>query len=211
MKFVDCEQRTPEWFEARLGKPSSSSFEKLITPTGKPVTSAKSETYINTLIAEKLTGKKEETHVSQWMQRGIDLEPQARSDYEFLINCVVEEVGFCLHDDIDCGCSPDGLVVKGENKTLVGNWWRGVEIKCPAPTTHASYLIDHESLVKKYYPQVQGCMWITDLASWDLIRYNPEMKHVLVNVKRDDDYIQKLETEVHKAVDIIKREVERLQ
>ena len=54
-------------------------------------------------------------------------------------------------------------------------------------------------------------MWITDLASWDLFSFNPEMKHVLVNVKRDDDYIQKLETEVHKAVDIIKREVERLQ
>jgi len=38
--ILDHEQGSPEWLAARLGKPSASMFNKLITQTGKPSSSA---------------------------------------------------------------------------------------------------------------------------------------------------------------------------
>ena len=52
MIILDHEQGSEEWLAARLGKPSASSFSKLITQTGKPSSSA--DGYINELIAERL-------------------------------------------------------------------------------------------------------------------------------------------------------------
>ena len=34
MKIIDCEQRSAAWFEARLGKPTASSFCEIVTATG---------------------------------------------------------------------------------------------------------------------------------------------------------------------------------
>jgi hypothetical protein len=34
----DVTQGSPEWLEARLGIPTASEFDKIITPTGKPST-----------------------------------------------------------------------------------------------------------------------------------------------------------------------------
>ena len=33
-----------------------------------------------------------------------------RAEYEALTGNFVTEVGFCLHDDLPCGVSPDGLI-----------------------------------------------------------------------------------------------------
>jgi hypothetical protein len=66
MRVTEFEQRTEGWFQARLGKPSASSFHKLITPTGKPSASAMS--YVDELVAERITGKQANVFVSEAMQ-----------------------------------------------------------------------------------------------------------------------------------------------
>jgi hypothetical protein len=198
MRMIDHEQGTAEWLQSRLGCPSGSGFANLITATGKPSTSA--DSYINQLVAELLTGQPTEFKVNEWMQRGTDLEPVAREYYEMASGKSVVEVGFCKHDKLECGISPDGLV--GTNG--------GLEIKCPAPHTHVAYLRDG-GVPTKYKQQVMGCLWITEREWWDFVSYHEQMPVLQVRVYRDEDYITKLAAEVEKACEAIQYETERLR
>lgn len=193
MLVSNFEQGSNEWLQSRLGKPTASNFGKLITPTGKPSTSA--DGYINELIAQRITGELPEFYTNAAIERGNELEPAAKALYEFINDVEVAEVGLCLHDTLDCGASPDGLIgVDG-----------GIEIKCPLPHTHIAYL--REGVVPgKYIPQIQGCLWITGREWWDFMSYHPAMEDLIVRVERDNEYIKKLADQVERAVDIIKTE-----
>lgn len=205
MIILDHEQGTPEWFAARMGKPSASGFSKLITAKGKPSTSA--DGYINQLIAECLTGESEPFYVNDHMARGTELEPDARDAYEFITGNWVEEYGFILADSEAFGCSPDGLIEVCSD----GHGKGGLEIKCGAATTQVKYLRDPQSLVKQYYQQIQGCMLVTGRDWWDAFAYHPEMAHVLVRVPRDEEFITKLAVEIKAATDEILNQVEQLK
>ncbi len=199
MRVTEHEQRTEGWFQARLGCPSASSFNKLITSTGRPAATA--NTYINELIAEKVTGKQASTFVSEAMQRGIDLEPLAVEVYELVSGEKVSEIGFCKHDTLEAGASPDGLLSAGDGV---------LEIKCPMANTMVSYLRDGNKLPSKYVAQVQGQMWITGAKWADFLAYHPDFTLLLVRVERDDDFIAKLEVEVTKAYEIIEKSAKDL-
>tara|TARA_R110002012_G_scaffold34271_1_gene99192 strand:- start:12093 stop:12692 length:600 start_codon:yes stop_codon:yes gene_type:complete len=192
-----AEQGSDEWFAFRLGKPSASSFGKLITRTGKP--SSSSTGYINNLIYESISGEVVRGHVSDAMVRGTELEPLARENYEFLSGSEVKQVGFITDDDCTYGCSPDGLI--GDDG--------GLEIKCPMGATMVKYLRDPEELVKAYWQQIQGSMWVTGRSWWDAFAFHPNTPHVLLRVERDEEYIAKLADEVLSAVNEIQREVEK--
>lgn len=196
MRVNNHEQGSAEWLESRLGRPTASNFGKLITPTGKPSSSA--DGYINELIAQKITGEIPEFFKSEAMQRGNDLEPSAKALYEFTHDVEVVEVGLCLHDTLDCGASPDGLI--GDDG--------GIEIKCPLPHTHVGYLKDGK-VPTKYIPQIQGCLWITNREWWDFMSYHPSMEDLIVRVYRDEAYITKLADAVMSAVEIIETESEK--
>ena len=193
MLVSNFEQGSNEWLQSRLGKPTASNFGKLITPTGKPSTSA--EGYINELIAQKITGELPEFYTNAAMERGNELEPAAKALYEFINGVEVVEVGLCLHDEFECGASPDALV--GDDG--------GLEVKCPLPHTHVAYLRDGK-VPSKYIPQIQGCLWITGREWWDFMSYHPAMEDLIVRVERDNEYIKKLADQVERAVDIIKTE-----
>jgi len=194
MKILDLEQGTHEWLQARLGCPSGSGFAKLITSSGTPSSSA--ETYINQLIAECITGESTFVQKTEWMERGNELEPIARMNYELETDNEVTEVGFCMHDTLRCGVSPDGLVGDAG----------GLEIKCPAPSTHVKYL-RKGTLPAEYKAQVMGCLWITQREWWDFLSYHPQMPNLLIRVHRDEEYINQLERLVTHACQIIEKEV----
>lgn len=179
MRILPHAQRTPEWYAARLGVPSAANFEKIITPGGKASTQITG--YTNRLLAEKIMGKPcDPDEPNAAMQRGTELEPEAR-DYYSLIAGPVVEVGFCLHDDHDFGCSPDGLV--GDDGIL--------EIKCPMPWTHVEYLRD-QVLPSKYIPQVQGQLLVTGRKWCDFVSFHPDMKPLIVRVEADKAFQAKL-------------------
>ena len=192
MRILDHEQRSDEWYAARLGVPTASSFSRLITPTGKPA--AGGDSYIDELIAEKITGKAIEIPVTYAMTRGITIEPEARKNYEFIHDCTVYEVGLCLHDELEAGASPDGLI--GEDGLL--------EIKCPLAHTHIGYLREGR-LPPKYNAQVQGQLWITGRQWCDFMSYHPDMKIFIVRVKRNEKFIATLEELVANACSTIKK------
>lgn len=173
-------QGTPEWFKEKAGVPSASCFDKIITTTGKP--SAQAKKYMYQLIGERMLGRKEESYQSFAMQRGVELEEEARNYYEFHTGSTVETVGICFDDDMLSCCSPDGLPLDG-----------GLEIKCPLLPTHVEYLLNNK-LPATYYQQVQGSLFVTGLEWWDFMSYYPGLDPLIVRVYPDIDFHLKLST-----------------
>ena len=199
MIILDHEQGSDEWFASRLGRPSASMFNKLITSTGKPSTSAGK--YIDELVDERLNGVRVPVYVNEHMARGSFLEPEAREYYSFITEQKVTEYGFILDDSEEFGCSPDGLVDKNG----------GLEIKCPADSTIIGYHRNNKSFITKYKQQIMGCMMITGAEWWDLMAYSDKKPHhLIIRVERDEEYIEKLAAEIDKAVKIIVDETEKL-
>ena len=184
MITLELEQGTPEWFTARLGIPTASRYKDIVTPA-RGDKSKSYMTYLYELLAERVTGESADGFTNEWMQRGNELEPHARSAYEFLFEADVQQVGFVLNDAKTIGASPDGLI--GSDG--------GIEIKCPKASTAVRYMVE-DKLPDIYKPQVQGNLWICEREWWDFVVYHPSMDLFVKRVYRDDTYIKKLETHI---------------
>ena len=98
MQLHNVEQGTIAWQQARMGIPTASGFEKIITPTGKASTQA--EAYSEKLLAEYILGYPVETFTGNaHTDRGKELEPQAVKFYEAQRELDTTPVGFCTTDD----------------------------------------------------------------------------------------------------------------
>ena len=184
MRIINVEQRSPEWFEARLGVPTSSNFAKIITMSGKPSTQSKN--YMYKLAGEKVSKVIEDSYQNAAMARGIELEDEARQMYQIVSGNAVEEVGFCITEgDMICGASPDGLM--GDDGLI--------EIKCPAVHTHVGYLMDNK-LPSEYFQQVQGQLLVTGRKYCDFVSYFPGIKPLIIKVERDEDFLKLLKVEL---------------
>ena len=180
MRIIDCEQGSREWHEARCGVPTASNFNKILTPGGKVSSSATG--YICDLLAERHCREFDDDLSDRpLVGRGSDLEGQAVAFYEFVRGVSTEKVGFCLHDTLEIGASPDRLI--GEDG--------GMEIKVPAAGNHVAYMIGAKN--DAYRWQIQGGLWITGRKWWDFLSYHPTMKPAIVRFERDEEYIAKLE------------------
>ena len=179
MIISEAEQGSDQWFKERAGVPSASSFDKIMGSQGK--ISTQREKYMFTLAWERMTAQKSEGDANGTMQRGVEMEPEARNFFEMKTDLDVEEVGFCYKDEKkDVGCSPDGLMDRKE----------GLEIKCPEMATHIEYLFKNK-LPTKYFPQVQGSMFVTGLERWHFFSYFPALPPVHIIVERDEIWIAK--------------------
>jgi hypothetical protein len=177
--WPEMEQRSEAWFRARAGRPTASNFERLITPTGKD--SSQWDDYALELCAQCIRPDEIAWEGNAHTDRGNELEPEARGEFERIMNLVVGEVGFVTRDDEVIGCSPDGLVYHG---TTVGKPIAGLELKCPLSKFHARYLIDGE-LPAKYRPQVHGSMAVTGLRHWYFMSYCPGLAPFITRVEWD--------------------------
>jgi putative phage-type endonuclease len=189
--MLKMEQRTEEWFAARLGKVTASRVADVVAKT-KSGYSASRANYMAELICERLTGSKGDSYQNAAMLWGTNTEPMARAAYESRTGELVEEVGFVLHNGImEAGCSPDGFV--GEDGLI--------EIKCPNTATHIDTLLSKEA-PSKYIPQMQWQMACTGRKWCDFISYDPRMPENMqffcIRVNRDPNVIMDLETEVEK-------------
>lgn len=184
----EFEQGSALWYAARLGIPTASSFDKIITPA-KADLSKSARAYAYYLAAETIlqTPLESISHL-EWVSRGKDLEPMAVKQYAFTEEAQIRSVGFITTDDGLIGCSPDRLV---DVQDGAGRWLRGgLEVKCPAPQTHIGYLIDGPG--DSYKPQVQGQLWVAELDFVDFYSFHPSMPAVLRRTYRDEPYLTKL-------------------
>ena len=197
------EQRTAEWFQARLGKVTASRVADVIAKT-KTGYSASRENYMAQLVVERLTNTQAESFTNAAMQWGTDQEPFARAAYEVAQNVMVEETGLVDHPTIPmAGASPDGLI--GEDGL--------VEIKCPNTATHIDTLLT-QTVPAKYITQMQFQMACTGRQWCDFVSFDPRMpakaQLFVKRVMRDEAFIKEIETEIKKFLAEVTAKVEQL-
>ena len=198
------EQRTDDWFAARLGKVTASKIADVMATT-KTGPSASRKNYMAQLLTERLTGQKADSYSNAAMQWGTDTEPQARAMYELETGCDVVEVGFIDHPVIAMsGASPDGLV--GDDGL--------VEIKCPNTATHIETLRGG-SIDKKYVLQMQWQLACTGRQWCDFVSFDPRlpsaMQLYVARVERDATLIAAMESEVASFLAEINKAEEELR
>ena len=197
---INSEQRTPEWFAARLGKPTASRFSDITAKTRSGFAASR-KNYMAELAAQVLTGQIPETFTSTAMQWGVDTEPVAALNYSLITGNDVEETSLWLHDTIRAGASPDGLI--GDDGLI--------EIKCPNTATHIETLAKQQ-VPKQYMDQVMGQIWITGRKWCDFISYDPRLPEnaqiFIQRVERDEEYITSLEEEITDFLDELDKQVE---
>ena len=196
MKTIDVQQGTPAWLEARLGIPTASCFDKILTAKGlKP--SASQAGYRAQLVAEWYLGQPLESFGSGFTERGTGMEAEAARAYAFDYDADVFEVGFCLTDDGVAGCSPDRLV--GDDGLL--------EIKCPSAHVHMGYFLNG---FDDYALQVQGQLWVTSRKWVDKFSYHPSIPCVRVRIERDEKVIAAIDAEVRAFAESVEQAKTRL-
>jgi putative phage-type endonuclease len=200
---MEIEQRTEEWFAARLGKVTASRVADVIAKT-KTGYSASRENYMTQLVLERITQTKSEGFTSAAMEWGTTQEPFARAAYEATQGVMVEEVGFVPHPTIDmAGASPDGLV--GDDGM--------VEIKCPESKGMLETLLS-QKVPGKYFAQMQFQMACTGRNWCDYVVFDPRMpakvQLFVKRVDRDDTYIAEIEAEIVKFLAEVQSQVNQL-
>jgi hypothetical protein len=178
--IIDAEQRSREWFAARLGRLTGSRAADMLA-TIKSGEAAARRDLRTQLVCERLTGQvQEDVFINAAMQHGIDCEPLAFAAYEAQTGTLVQRSGFLAHDEHMAGCSLDGHV---------GDFEGIIELKCPKSTTHLRYLRGGV-MPSDYWPQVAHNMWVTGAAWADFVsfddRFPPELQLFIVRVERDE-------------------------
>ena len=207
LNIITDNQRTEEWFTARLGCLTASRIADAVRKAKRESTGelqCRHDLKVN-LAVERITNKPTENYVSDWMQRGIEMEPLARAAYELRADREAKQTGFVLHPSINwSGCSPDGLV--GDDGLI--------ELKCPKSSTHAEYLLG-ECVPAEYVPQMMWQMACTGRKWNDFVSYCPDFPEPLdvfiCRLERDDKRIAEMEAEASKFLEEVDAMVIRLK
>jgi hypothetical protein len=185
LKIINVEQNTPEWKAARLGIPTASSFDKIITAGGKM--SSSRHDYMCKLIYERIFQRPcGDFQGTEWTERGHRLEPDAANMYRALADAEPFPIGFITTDNGRIGCSPDRVI--WDNQRL--NILRGVEIKCPMPWRHLQYTV--LGLPREYFVQIQGQMLVAELDAVDFFSFCPGMPCLVHRVDRSASFIKEM-------------------
>lgn len=182
------EQGSEEWRQLRSGKLTASNAQA-IASNGKGL-----ETYCLQVVADKYA-LAEEQYTNKDIERGNELEDQARSMYEMENGVKIKQVGFVEINEY-VGCSPDGLIDPD----------KGIEIKCHNNAKHFSLLLNGEKAIdSRYMWQMQMSMFLTG-REWIFIAYNPNFEQSLVtfDIKPDEKKMEKLQKGIEAGKEKIK-------
>lgn len=207
------EQRDEIWRDARCGKFTASEIWKLMTePQSKAAKEAgewskTAMTYINTKVAEELTGQIHQNSNAYPLVWGEEQEPLAKQVLENKTELKVTRCTFIPFTD-HSGGSPDGLI--GENAIL--------EIKCPYNSSNQiEYLqvknvFDIKDIWPEYYWQCQMNMLFSKRTHCYFVTYDPRFtdeKHVLKVIEFEADAedqnrcLKKIERAIEKKLEVI--------
>ena len=207
-------QHSLDWYRARLGHFTGSQVGRLMKKgRGKDAEwSADALTYIKEVVAERLLNPVVTTideffqqyldlvnTSSKMMAWGIDNEMLALGIYVKMTGSKVTHCGSLPHETVQCFWdSPDGLLLNDNGV---------VEVKCPAPKTHADYLInvktpeDLQSVKPEYYWQAISHMAVTGAQFCDWMSYCKfsQIPLHIIRFERDEDIIAQLLERITKA------------
>lgn len=190
--YINIEQGSDEWKQARLGHVTASNIAEVMSKGKGTAEAVGRYKYKVRLVAERLTMTPGESYTNAAMQWGIEQEQFACIEYEAATNQFVDKTGFWLHPDIQwLGVSPDRLV--GQEGLI--------EVKCPNTTTHLDYLFEGK-VPSEYYKQIQCQLWVTGRQWCDFVSYDPRLPKrnqlLIVRTERDEKLIAEMKTETEK-------------
>jgi len=194
VEIITCEQNSVEWHRARMGIPTASNFEAIMTPGKTKAEQKTRRTYMLKLAGEILTGQPMDMVMTRDMERGHLLEPEARDLYQLQTGVQLDRVGFIKAPR--AGCSPDSLI--GADG--------GLEIKTKLPHLVLDLILKDE-FPEEHKAQVQGAMWLTDREWWDLSvvaaididgrpALAPNIPAFIKRATRDEAFIAQLASEI---------------
>lgn len=174
MLIVDVEQGSKEWLDLRKTK---------ITATDSCIIMGASHWKTRIQLYHEKLSNDAPFPPNERMQRGIDLEPIARdlfnvkSGWDMKPAVIVNDWAMASLDgrDNSIGCI--------------------VEIKCPGEKDHAIAL--QGKIPDHYYPQLQHQIWVAGVQIAYYFSFDG-VDGVIVKVKRDDEYIEKMIAEEFK-------------
>ena len=172
-------QGSPQWYGLRRGIPTSSEFERIVTPaTGKFAAGAPA--YADELLAASL-GWERQFKGSPDTERGHWLEGEARRFLAFHHGIASREVGFCLSDCRRYGASTDGLTKAGEP----------VEIKAPDLHTFIKWkreIKETGEVPRCHKVQCHGEMLVTGSDVCHFVAYADHelLENIYLRVERSD-------------------------
>ena len=198
MQIIDCDQGSPEWFNARCGIVTASDFQTVLM-NGKGGAESKTRlNYMRRLAGEIITGVPADGFSNAHTERGKEMEPEARDLYAFMHDCDPQQVGFIRNGR--AGASPDSLI--GDEG--------GLEIKTKLPHLQIE-LLEKGDVPPEHVAQIQGCMWVAEREWWDFVSYWPKLPLFVQRVHRDDLFIKKLSDAVDRFNDELDGLVERIR
>jgi hypothetical protein len=177
----DVEQRTDAWHLLRAGRVNGSTAKAVLARVSKGEAAARRDLRVQLALECVLgTSCEDRTFVNGDMQRGIDIEAEARAAYEMATGRVVREVGFVSSTRNEIGYSPDGVI---------GDYDGLIEIKVPRSATHWSYLQDGGTGL--HAAQVTHALHLCHDVPWlDFVSYDPRfpspLQLVITRVRRAD-------------------------
>jgi len=174
-QIIDCEQNSPEWYEARLGLITASVVGSLITPkTMSLADNATSNDLLWSLKEEREYGYPYSLIFPQFesyaMREGKRLEEIAADyiQYQVCLDRKFDKCGFVRHENGLFGCSPDLVELDFFTDEIIS----GCEIKCMQEMAWKKYKRkcftgeDLKALDFGYYCQVNFSMYVLGTNSW---------------------------------------------
>lgn len=178
-KIIEGEQKTDEWHELRNGVDVTGSIAKKVKGTGNA--------YLYEHLAMITTDRKpKDLSGIEHVDRGNELEPVARKEYEKATKQKVRLVAFIKNDRY--GISPDGLVMKSKEEIIK----KLVEIKCPDTNNHIRYILEKKIPAEHLDQIIHGFIVCDDVDEIDFVSYCPMFKFkplLIITARRSDLYV----------------------
>lgn len=190
----DAPQGSSQWHAVRLGIPTASRFDDVVTAVKGDLSEARHK-YGYQLIAERILQEPLATDIGHLphIEEGKIREAEAANAYSEIMGVELVKVGFVTIDSGRWGCSPDRLVMPDGDRGAC-------EIKAPSAVVHIGYMLEGTP-GKSYRQQVQGQIAICNLNWNDFFSYNDRCPPVRIRFNPDDAYIKKIEAALRTFAD----------
>lgn len=198
IQIFDCDQSSPEWHACRLGIPTASRFATVMANGRDGGPSVTRREYLYKLAGEIMTGDLMDNYSNHHMDRGKEMEDEARNMYAFMTDAIPQRVGF-IRNGMKGG-SPDSLI--GASGLL--------EVKTKLPHLTIECLLK-DDFPPEHKAQCQGNLWISEREWIDIAVYWPKLPLFVKRAYRDAPYISKLSDAVDRFNEELAATVDRVR
>lgn len=194
-EIIEGEQKTDEWQKMREGCLITGSVAKSVKGAGNA--------FLYETLAMMTTDRDPKQAYGKHVERGVELEPEARKEYEKVTGEKVRSnVAFIKHANGRYGISPDGLVMKSKEviKKLL-------EIKCPDTNNHIRYILENKIPNEHEDQIIHGFITCPDVDEIDFASYDPKFKFKTLHIitAKRTNYLIEITTSVIQYEKFIKK------